>query len=363
MMTYTHHISENRICSVFVKILRPSIDRGFIHIVFKTTFDMQTLALSIIVLSILSFAAIASAEEYTVSIPFGAYNPNIDTPTKYWYDPPILSVKSGDTVTWENGDIEAHTVTSGKGAGRFGWMGNQEFGTPDGKFDSGRFMPEESWSHTFDSTGTFHYFCTIHPWMEGAVLVGSNIPDYAHDAYGNRIEKFPVIMYTYDDAVEVDLTWEPNVIKTYEPTKFIFQFYDKESGVNLGKMDYDFTIIQNGVEIFQSEGTTTVGGDFRNFVFENPGPIIIKFRNIQSGGPIAESKSLGLEAEESSARSAEFTTVVYDNPEGGEVIPVAQPAQRLEIHYGVLVAIVLIPGVLFAFVIYQMKKHPSKTKH
>ena len=28
------------------------------------------------------------AEEFTVSIPFGAYNPELNTPAEVWYDPP-----------------------------------------------------------------------------------------------------------------------------------------------------------------------------------------------------------------------------------------------------------------------------------
>ena len=110
------------------------------------------------------------AEDFTVSIPFGAFNPELNTPAEVWYDPPILSVEVGDNITWVNDDREGHTVTSGEGAGRFEWMGSKNLGTPDEIFDSGRFMPGESWSHTFDEEGEFRYFCLIHPWMEGIIF-------------------------------------------------------------------------------------------------------------------------------------------------------------------------------------------------
>jgi plastocyanin len=109
-----------------------------------------------------------------------------------------------DTVTWYNDDREGHTVTSGTGSGRFGWMGD-DYGTADGLFDSGRFMPNESWSYTFSETGTFSYFCTIHPWMAGFVIVESYIPEYPYDASGKRIE-FPIIEYTSDNWIELDMT-------------------------------------------------------------------------------------------------------------------------------------------------------------
>ena len=59
------------------------------------------------------------AKEYTVSIPFGAFNPELNTPAEVWYDPPVFSIMEGDRVTWKNDDREGHTVTSGTGAGRF----------------------------------------------------------------------------------------------------------------------------------------------------------------------------------------------------------------------------------------------------
>ena len=93
----------------------------------------------------------SSAEEFTISIPFGAYNPQLDTPTDEWYSPSVMYVNVGDTVTWTNDDQEGHTVTSGESSGRFGWMSQKEggFGKPDGIFDSERFMPNDLWSYSF----------------------------------------------------------------------------------------------------------------------------------------------------------------------------------------------------------------------
>ena len=49
-----------------------------------------------------------------MNIPFGAYNPELNTPVEVWYDPSVLSINIGDTVTWKNNDQEGHTVTSGQ---------------------------------------------------------------------------------------------------------------------------------------------------------------------------------------------------------------------------------------------------------
>ncbi len=301
------------------------------------------------------FFAQADAEEYNVVIPFGAYNPELNTPAEVWYDPPTISVAVGDTVMWVNDDREGHTVTSGQGSGRFGWMGD-DFGSPDGIFESGRFMPGDSWSHTFQEEGTFRYFCVIHPWMEGIINVKQVIPDYPHDALGNRIEEFPVIEYTADRIIEVDMTWEPNVIKTFEKVVFIYHTYDPATNSNLDKMSYDIIIIQNGRELFRDNGLTQVGGDYRNFIFEEPGTIEIRFENIVSAGTSGIESSARAQPFDPSFRTLKFTAMVYENPEKTQTTEmIVQPKQTLQLYYEFMVAIILIPGILFIFVLWRMK--------
>ncbi len=311
---------------------------------------------------VILFFAQAYAEEYKVIIPFGAYNPELNTPAEEWFSPTKLSIKYGDTITWQNDDREGHTITSGKGSGRFGWM-SEDYGKPDGYFDSGRFMPGESFSITFERVGTIPYFCTIHPWMEGIVLVEQTIPDYPHDATGQRLE-MPVGAYTPDGKIEVNLTWEPHVIKTHELIKFIYQFYDPATNSNLAKMKYDFVIFQNGKEIYRGTGVNEIGGDYRNFVFEESGSIIIRFENIVSSTILSdESVTVRGEVTDKAARSVDFTAVAYDNPEKSthEEFHIS-PASRLEFYYELAIAIIIIPAVMFIFVLYWMKKKPQTRK-
>ncbi len=42
---------------------------------------------------------------------------------------------------------------------------------PTDLFDSGHLDPFESYTLTFDEAGTYDYFCTLHPWMKGKVIV------------------------------------------------------------------------------------------------------------------------------------------------------------------------------------------------
>jgi len=300
------------------------------------------------------------AEEKIVKIPYGASNPELNTPAEVWYDPSVLSVNIGDTVTWINNDTEGHTVTSGKSSGRFGWM-NKDFGTPDGIFSSGRFMPKESWSHTFEKSGSFSYYCTIHPWMEGIISVKESILDYPHDAFENKIENFPIIKFTPDKAIEADLTWEPAILKTHDNIKFIYQFYNRATSTTLSNMKYEFVLIQNGKEIYRDTGISQIGGDYRNFAFNDTGPIIIRFEGIEGTAGTPVEKSVDINTNKAS-RTTEFSTIVYDNPVKSthEQMQI-KPAQRFEIYYGLMLGIILVPGVLFVLVLFWMKKTKNIT--
>jgi len=78
--------------------------------------------------------------------------------------PAQLLVTEGDTVTWHNDDIVVHTVTSG-------FSQQQEFAGQI--FDSGIIVSGKSFSYTFSDKQitSYHYFCSVHPWMTGEVIV------------------------------------------------------------------------------------------------------------------------------------------------------------------------------------------------
>ena len=75
------------------------------------------------------------------------------------YTPSKIVIKQGDSVTWVNEDIAFHSVTSGY------------YDEPSEIFDSDYLDPEESFTFIFENIGTYDYFCTLHPWMKGQVIV------------------------------------------------------------------------------------------------------------------------------------------------------------------------------------------------
>ncbi len=93
---------------------------------------------------------------FPISIVAGAANPL----NAIFYDPTQANITVGTTVNWTNDDENPHTVTSG----------NPKTG-PDDQFDSGFMVAGDTFSWTFEKAGTYDYFCILHPWMTGSVVV------------------------------------------------------------------------------------------------------------------------------------------------------------------------------------------------
>jgi plastocyanin len=70
------------------------------------------------------------------------------------FGPATLTVPAGTTVTWTNRDDIPHTVVS-----------------TDGVFKSKVLDTDDKFSYTFSKTGTYPYFCSIHPKMTGKIVV------------------------------------------------------------------------------------------------------------------------------------------------------------------------------------------------
>ncbi len=80
---------------------------------------------------------------------------NTVTIQNFAFNPVTVTISKGQTVTWTNMDSVSHTITS-----------------TTGDFDSGLISSGKTFSHTFNTAGTFEYSCTIHPSMQhGKVIV------------------------------------------------------------------------------------------------------------------------------------------------------------------------------------------------
>ena len=104
-------------------------------------------------------SAPAGPQTVIVTLPAGTSVPGCEE-TNECFIPESITINAGDTVSWDNTDTAAHTVTSGTAANG-----------PDGTFDSSLLMGGATFEVTFDESGSNDYFCMVHPWMVGNVQV------------------------------------------------------------------------------------------------------------------------------------------------------------------------------------------------
>jgi plastocyanin len=98
------------------------------------------------VFALLSLSRIASAApEHTEQV-------YIDN---FTFSPAMITVSAGTTVIWMNRDDIPHTVVSS-----------------DGKtLKSHALDSDDKYFFTFDTAGEYSYFCSLHPHMQGTVIV------------------------------------------------------------------------------------------------------------------------------------------------------------------------------------------------
>ncbi|MEM2139659.1 plastocyanin/azurin family copper-binding protein [Nitrososphaera sp.] len=80
-----------------------------------------------------------------------------------FYDPDVVETTVGSMVVWTNDDSTFHTVTSGVVEGNTP--------APDGVFDSKIMKGGAEFNWVFEETGEYNYYCSLHPYMTGKVIV------------------------------------------------------------------------------------------------------------------------------------------------------------------------------------------------
>jgi plastocyanin len=110
---------------------------------------MRTFVLAALVVASLFAAGCGGAAESSEPVA----TTEVQMVKSYRFDPNVIEIEAGDTVTWTNEDNFTHTV--------------KVDGQEDHKVEQG-----ESFSITFDTPGTYHYVCTLHSQdMDGEVIV------------------------------------------------------------------------------------------------------------------------------------------------------------------------------------------------
>lgn len=97
----------------------------------------------------------ATTERKTTPAPAVQAKTVVVTIANFAFDPATIKIKAGDTVKWINDDPPAHKII----ANSLSVLQSATLNTGD------------SYSFTFTTTGTYDYYCQMHPSMKGVVIV------------------------------------------------------------------------------------------------------------------------------------------------------------------------------------------------
>jgi plastocyanin len=165
----------------------------------------------------------AATVEVTISTKDAGKNVGAFTPT-------TVTAKQGDTVKWVNADKGTHTVVSGQAKDR-------DAGT---LFRSDDIRSGRSFSHTFIATGTYHYFCKIHPVMAGTVVVESAPPALSLSPF---TQAYPAGQQLTVRGSTSLVSAEPVSIEVYNPAGEQY-ILDSASVAKDGSFSYSFVSAQ-----------------------------------------------------------------------------------------------------------------------
>ncbi len=207
-------------------------------------------------------AAFADHSEVTIVPAAGSGAPGCEETADGCYIPGTATVDVGGVVIMSNTDSAAHTFTSGT-----------PDGGPDGVFDTSLLMVNNSFEWNPMTVGEQPYFCMVHPWMQGLIIVqeaGAEVDDATmhtddddaamnvheediyvtldHDITGGSVTEMEIDMESTSLIVKVDSDDSGSITITLPRDVIDATMNDK---------DDDLFVIVDGEEVDFDETTTS----------------------------------------------------------------------------------------------------------
>ena len=186
-------------------------------------------------------AAFADHSEVTIVPAAGSGAPGCEETADGCYIPGTATVDVGGVVIMSNTDSAAHTFTSGTPEGG-----------PDGVFDTSLLMVNNSFEWNPMTVGEQPYFCMVHPWMQGVIIVQEAEEDEGMDDHGDDKGE---MMHPEGDATATGMLSDGTIVSIWASTptagemmEITIEFEDAEH------VNHDMMVTQNGEDVLHDEG-------------------------------------------------------------------------------------------------------------
>ena len=255
---------------------------------------MKKIALGSI-LAIFAVMAIAPAfadhETVDVSIPAGSSSPGCEA-TNECYNPSEVTIDVGSEIVWTNEDTASHTVTSGTADNG-----------PDGNFDSNLFLSGTTFSHKFEEEGTYPYFCLVHPWMAGSVIVQAAAEEHS-DGEMTTMESdgdHGAMVMSQDGSVMVHIDSDEPAADTEAMVSV--EFVDAD-GNPIEHVNFEINIMQDGATVLSETSQHSHSGvtEFTTETLSSDSPLDVQVTILGIGLPDDEANWTGPMGETVSAQ-------------------------------------------------------------
>ena len=184
-------------------------------------------------------AAFADHSEVTVVPAAGSGSLGCDEVEYGCYIPGIATVDLGGVVIFSNTDSAAHTFSAGTAAAG-----------PTGEFDTSMVMAGNSYEWTADVLGEIPYFCMVHPWMTGLIVVQEveaeeHTDEHADEVAEVHMEGTATATGMLSDGTTVSI-WT-STPTAGEAMEISIEFEDAEH------VNHDMMVTQGGEEVLNDE--------------------------------------------------------------------------------------------------------------
>ena len=189
-------------------------------------------------------AAFADHSEVTIEAAQGSGVPGCEETAEGCYIPSTATVDVGGKVIMSNTDSAAHTFTAGSPTDG-----------PSGEFDTGLLMVGNSYEYSPETVGEIPYFCMVHPWMQGLIIVQEVEAEEDEGMMDDHGDDKGEMMHPEGDATATGMLSDGTIVSIWASTptagemmEISIEFEDAEH------VNHDMMVTQNGEEVLNDEG-------------------------------------------------------------------------------------------------------------
>ena len=219
--------------------------------------------------------AFADHSEVTIVPTQGSGAPGCEEVQYGCYIPGVATVDLGGKVIFLNDDSAAHTFSAGTAADG-----------PTGEFDTSMVMAGQSYEWTADVAGEIDYFCMVHPWMVGLLIVEEEVVEEVHE------EVHEEVVEEVHEEVHEEVVEELIVLISDSAVKGGTQIDLEFSELHV---NYEITATQDGEVVLQetAHAMESTASHMIDAVGSDDNPIDVDIVSLGIGAPGAEADWTG----------------------------------------------------------------------